>query len=68
MEGKGNAYRVLMRKAEGKRPLGRINRWEDKIKMDLRERGLGAMDWIVLAQDINQWHALASTVMNLRVP
>jgi hypothetical protein len=56
-------------KPEGKRPLGRHRRtWEDNIRMDLRERGWGGMDWIDLAQDRDQWRALVNTVMNLRVP
>jgi hypothetical protein len=56
-------------KNEGNRPLGRPKRrWEDNIKMDLRERGWGGMDWIHLAQDGDQWRALVNTVMNLRVP
>jgi hypothetical protein len=46
-----NVYRVLMGKAEGKRPLGRPNhRWEDGIRLDLREIGWGSVDWIQLAQ------------------
>jgi hypothetical protein len=54
---------------EGKRPLGRHRRWwEDNIKMDVREIGWGAMDWIDLAQDRDQWRALVNTVVNLRVP
>jgi hypothetical protein len=53
---------------EGKRPLGRPRRRsEDIIKMDVREIGLGGMDWIDLALDRDQWRALVSTVMNLRV-
>jgi hypothetical protein len=56
-------------KPEGKRPLGRPTpRWEDNIRMDLREIGWGNMDWIDLAQDRDQWRALVNTVMNLRVP
>jgi hypothetical protein len=66
---KRNAYRILMAKPEGKRQLGRPRRrWVDNIKMDLREIGLGDMDWIDLAQDRNKWRALVNTVMNLRVP
>jgi hypothetical protein len=66
---KRNAYRSLVGKPEGKRPLGRPRRkWEDNIKMDLRVIGWGGMDWIDLAQDRDQWRALANTVMNLRVP
>jgi hypothetical protein len=64
-----NAYRILVGKPEGKRPLGRPKRrWEDSIKIDLREIGLGCgMYWIDLAQDRDQWRAL-NTVTNLRVP
>ena len=62
-------YRVLVGKPEGKRPLGRSKRrWEDNIKMDLREVRCGDMDWIDLAQDRDRWRALVSAVMNLRVP
>jgi hypothetical protein len=66
---KRNAYRILVGKPEGKRPLGRLrHRWEDNIKTDLREIGWGGMDWIDLAQDRDQWRALVNMVMNLRVP
>jgi hypothetical protein len=66
---KRNAYRLLVGSPEGKRPLERPRcRWVDNIKMDLREIGLGGMDWIDLAQDRDQWKALANTLMNLRVP
>jgi hypothetical protein len=59
----------LLGRAEGKRPLGRPRRrWEDIIKMDLREIGWGSMDWIDLAQDRDQWRALVNMVINLRVP
>jgi hypothetical protein len=58
-----------VRKPEGKRPLGRPrHRWEDNIRMDLREIGWSGMDWIDLAQDRDQWRALVNTVMGLRVP
>jgi hypothetical protein len=61
--------RILVRKPDGKRPLGRPRRrWVENIKMDLREIGLGGMDWIDLAQDRNLWRALVNTVMNVRVP
>jgi hypothetical protein len=64
-----NAYRVLVRKPVGKRPLGRPrHRWEDNTKMDLGERLWGDMDCIDLAQDRDQWRALVNMVMNLRVP
>jgi len=63
------AYRVLVGKPKGKRPLGRPRRrWEDNIKMDLQEVGCGAMDWIGLAQDRDRWRALVNAVMHLRVP
>jgi hypothetical protein len=56
-------------KPEGKRPLGRLRRrWEDNIRMDLREIGWGGMDWIDVAKDRDQWRAVVNTVMNLRVP
>jgi len=60
--------RVLVGKPEGKRPLGRPRRrWEDNIKMDLREVGRGG-DWMELAQDRDIWRALVNTVMIFRVP
>ncbi|KAJ4439155.1 hypothetical protein ANN_15112 [Periplaneta americana] len=64
-----NAYRVLVGRPEGKRPLGRPRRrWEDSIKMDLREVGYDGRDWINLAQDRDQWPAYVRAAMNLRVP
>jgi hypothetical protein len=67
-EGRG-VYRVLVWGPEGKRPLGRPRyRWEDNIKMDLREIVINGAKWIRLAQDRVQWRAFVSTVMNLRVP
>jgi hypothetical protein len=65
---KRNAYRLLLARPEGKRPLGRPRRrWVDNISMVLRDIGWGAIDWIDLAQDRVQWRALVNTVMNLRV-
>jgi hypothetical protein len=68
--GKGrSAYRVLVGRPEGKRPVGRPRRrWEDNIKMDLREIGIDGTNWIRLAQDRVQRRYFANTVMNLRVP
>jgi hypothetical protein len=64
-----DVYRVLVGKPEGKRPLGRLRRrWEDNIKMDLREIGIGGANWTQLALDRVQWRAFLNTVMNLRVP
>jgi hypothetical protein len=69
MREKRNAYRILVGKPEGKRPLGRPRRkWDGNIRVDLREIGWGGMDWIDVAQDRNQWRALVNTVMSLRVP
>jgi hypothetical protein len=66
---KRNGYRILAGKPEGKRPLGRPRRrWEDNIRIDLREIEWGGIDWIDLAQDRDQWRAFLNTVMNLRVP
>jgi hypothetical protein len=59
---------VLVGKPEDKRPLGRPrSRWEDNIKMDLREIRIDEANWIRLAQDRVQWWAFVSRVMNLRV-
>jgi hypothetical protein len=61
-------YKGLVGKPEGKRPLGRPRRrWEDEIRMYLREIGLGGVDWIRLAQDRDRWRAVVSVVMNLLV-
>jgi hypothetical protein len=61
-------YRALMGKPEGKRPLGRPRRrWEDGIRMDLKEIGWGSVNWIQLAQDRDRWRAVVNTVMYLRV-
>jgi hypothetical protein len=58
-----------VRRPEGRRPLGRPRRrWEDNIKMDIREVGWEDMNWIELAQDRDTWRALVNAVMNLRVP
>jgi len=56
-------------KPEGKRPMGRTRpRWEDNIQMDLQEVRGGCGDWMELAQDMDRWRALVSTVMNIRFP
>jgi hypothetical protein len=66
---KRNARRILVRKPEGKRSLGiSRRRWEDAIKIDLRESGWDGMHWIDVAHDKEQWRVLVNTVMNLRDP
>jgi hypothetical protein len=61
-------YKVLVGKPAGRRPLGRPRRrWEDGVRMDLRETGLEGVDWIRLAQDRDRWRAVVSAVMNLRI-
>jgi hypothetical protein len=68
-EEKRNAYRILVRKPEGRRPLRRPrHKWVDNIKIDLRETQWDGMDWIDLAQDRDQCRALVNMVMNLRGP
>jgi hypothetical protein len=63
------AYNILVGRPEGRRPLGRPRcRWEDNMKMDIREIGFGDVDWIHWAQDGDRWRALVNTEMNLRVP
>jgi hypothetical protein len=67
-EGRG-VYRVLVGRPKDKRPLGRRRRrWEDNIKMDLKEIRIEWVNCIHLAQDRVQWWACVSTVMKLRVP
>ena len=69
MEPLRNAFRVLVRRLEGKSPLGRPRRrWEDNIRMDLREVSCDPCEWIDLAEDRDQWRAYVRAVMNLRVP
>jgi hypothetical protein len=60
---KRNAYRLLVEKPEGKRPLGRPRRrWVDNTRMDLVEIGWGGVDWIGLAQDRDKWRPLVNAV------
>jgi hypothetical protein len=64
-----NAYRILVGKPEGMRPLGRPRRrWVDNIKINLSEIGWDGVDWSELAQDRDKWRALVNSAMNLRVP
>jgi hypothetical protein len=66
---KRTAYRLLVGKPKGKRPLGRPRcRWLDNIRMDLGEVGWTDVDWICLVQDRDRWRSLVNAVMNLWVP
>jgi hypothetical protein len=66
---KENAYRLLVGKPEGRRPLERRRRkWLDNIRMNLVEVGWGNVDWIGLTQDKDMWRSLVNSVLNLRVP
>jgi hypothetical protein len=69
-EGEGKCvYRILVRRSEGKRPLGRPRRkWDNNIKRGFREIGTDGVNWIRLAQDRVQWRVFVNTVMNFRVP
>jgi hypothetical protein len=61
-------FRILVVKPEGKRPLGRLRRrWEDNIKMDLKDVECRVMDWFELAQETESWRAPVNAVMKLRV-
>ena len=64
-----SAFKILTGKPTGKRPLGRPRRrWEDNSRMDLKEVGINAGNWVDLAQDRNYWRALVNAALNLRVP
>jgi hypothetical protein len=60
-----DVYRVLVGRPEGKRPLGNPrHKWEDNIKMDLREIGIDVANWTQLTQDRVQWRAFVNTMIN----
>ena len=63
------AYKVLVGRREGKRPLGRLRRrWEDNIKTNVQEVEWGGMDRIAVTLYRDRWRALVITVMNFQVP
>jgi hypothetical protein len=69
MREKRNAYRLLVGKPEGRRPLGKPRRrWLNDIRMDFVEVGWGDVDWIGLALYRDRWRALVNSVLNLQVP
>jgi hypothetical protein len=69
MEEGRSAFKMLAGKPTRKKPLGRPRRrWEDNIRMDLKEIGINAGNWVDSAQDTNYWRALVNAALNLRVP
>ena len=66
--GEKNTHEVLVKKVEGKRPVGRHNhRWEDNTEMDLKEVIWEGVSWINVTQNSDKWWAVVSTVMNIRI-
>ena len=64
-----NGFKMLTAKPTGKRPLERPKRrWEDNIRMHLKEIGIGTRNWVNSAQDKDYWRALVNSALNLRVP
>jgi hypothetical protein len=69
MEEGRSAFKILLGKLKGRKPLGRPRRrWEDNIRMDLEEIGISVCNWVDSAQDRNYWRALVNEALNLRVP
>jgi hypothetical protein len=69
MEEGGSAFKMLTGILARKRPLGRPrHRWEDNIRMDLREIGINTRNWVDLVQDRDYWRALVDAELNLRIP
>ena len=69
MEEGSSAFKILTGKPAGKRPFGRPRRkWEDNIRMDLKEIDINTRNWVDSAQDRNYWRALVNAALNLRVP
>ena len=67
MEEGRSAFKILTGKPTGKRPLGR-SRWEDNIRMNIKEIGINARKWFGSAQDRHCWRALVNAALKLRVP
>ena len=69
MEEGRNAFRILTGTPKGKRPLGRPRRrWENNIRMDLKEIGINTRNWVDSCQDRYYWRALVNVALNLQVP
>ena len=69
MEEGSSTFEILTGKPAGKRPLGRPRRrWEDNIRMDFKEIGINAGNWVYSAQDMDYWRALVNAALNLRIP
>ena len=69
MEEGRSTFKILIGTATGKRPLGRPRRrWEDNIRMDLKEIGINTRNWVDSIQDMDYWRALVNATLNLRVP
>ena len=66
---KGSAFKILTGKPSGKRPFGRPRcRWEDSIRMEVKEIGISTKNWVDSAQDRNYWRALVNAALNFRIP
>ena len=64
-----SAFKILTGKPTGRRPLGRPRRrWEDNIRMDIKEIGISTRNWVDSAQDRDYWRALVRVALDLRVP
>ena len=69
MEEGRSTLKILTGSPAGKGPLGRPrHRWEDNIRMDLKEIGINARNWVDLAKDMDYWRVLVNVALNLRVP
>ena len=69
MEEGRSAFKIVTGVPAGERPLGRPRRrWEDNIRMDLKETCIDTRNWVNLPQDRDYWRALVNTALNLRVP
>ena len=69
MEEGMSAFKILTGKPTGKIPLGRTrHRWENTIRMDLKEIGINTRNWVISSRDKDYWRALANAALKLRFP